>query len=231
MRKFVGAVVALLIGSAAQAATIDLDFDENGATAGNIAGNFFASEGVTIELVGAGSRSLALFDTECKGNGFNPSLAACTGDDPDLARPAGEHGLVLIANEGSDSAPDDFAGTYTFKFSFTNPTDVEYVDLIDIDRQEDVKFRGEFASNIGTISTLPATAALLTPSHPQDNSVRRFTLATAQLTTLYVDFLGTSGAIGSLNYTPVPIPATLPLLLGGLGFMGFIARRRRQSEE
>jgi hypothetical protein len=29
---------------------------------------------------------------------------------------------------------------------------------------------------------------------------------------------------------PVPVPATLPLIIGGLGLMGFMARRRRQPK-
>jgi len=37
------------------------------------------------------------------------------------------------------------------------------------------------------------------------------------------------GVAMNVNVSPVPLPAALPLLLGALGGMGFVARRRRKS--
>ncbi|WP_282044584.1 VPLPA-CTERM sorting domain-containing protein [Roseibium album] len=33
------------------------------------------------------------------------------------------------------------------------------------------------------------------------------------------------------SVTPVPVPAALPLLIGGLGLLGYAARRKRSSTE
>lgn len=233
MRTLLAAVAAVSIGSAAAAAPINLDFDENGATAGNIAGDLFVSEGVMIRLLDNGgnpfanSPTLALFDSACAGNGLNPGATACTGDDPDLAQPNPPgQGLVLIANEGSDSDPDDFAGNYSFEFMFTNPTSVDFVQVVDLEESEDVSFRGLTMG--GATISLPAVASLIDPP-AGDNSLWEFGLQTQQLQKLFIDFKGTSGAIGSLEYTPVPIPASLPLLVGALGLMGFLSRRRRSA--
>jgi hypothetical protein len=38
-----------------------------------------------------------------------------------------------------------------------------------------------------------------------------------------------SGYGGALNLAPVPEPATYGMLLGGLGLLGYMARRRKQG--
>ncbi len=38
-----------------------------------------------------------------------------------------------------------------------------------------------------------------------------------------------SGDIDPSTIAPVPVPAALPLLLGGFGVMGFVARRRKRA--
>ena len=44
---------------------------------------------------------------------------------------------------------------------------------------------------------------------------------------LFVSF-SESGALGEFNATVVPVPASLPLLVGGFGLMAFMRRRRKE---
>ena len=229
-------MVLAFCGQAA-AATIDLGFDESGLGAGNITGteSAFISRGVEIDLLGATGKSLALFQSTCRfsfgGTTYNGEADACTGQDPDLGTASGlgtgPQGLILIANEGSDAQPDDFAGSYSFRYSFASPVLVDVVEMVDLDGAEDIAFRGKAASG-GPVFDIDPSGVSLVGTPTKDNSLRAYTLGNElRLSEFYIDFKSTSGAVGSLSYTAVPLPASLPMLIGALGLIGWAAHRRR----
>jgi len=241
-----GGLVLLLGGAPASAVPISLGFDSGGLSAGNITGSeaAFTDAGVSIALKNAGTNSLALFDSTCRfqfnANTYNSGEDACTGGDPDLGTAAelgtGPQDLVLIANEGTDADPDDFAGTYEFEYTFSAPDGVliEQIEMLDLDGAEDIAFSALFLGEDpadGPVTLTEASVDLVgTPT--TDNSLRRYTFDdTRAVEVFYIEFKGTSGAVGSLEFTPrvVPVPAALPLMLGGLGLLGMIGLRRRRS--
>jgi len=241
-----GGLVLLLGGAPASAVPISLGFDSGGLSAGNITGSeaAFTDAGVSIALKNAGTNSLALFDSTCRfqfnANTYNPGEDACTGGDPDLGTAAelgtGPQDLVLIANEGTDADPDDFAGTYEFEYTFSAPDGVliEQIEMLDLDGAEDIAFSALFLGEDpadGPVTLTEASVDLVgTPT--TDNSLRRYTFDdTRAVEVFYIEFKGTSGAVGSMEFTPqvVPVPAALPLMLGGLGLLGMIGLRRRRS--
>lgn len=247
-----GGLVLMLGIAPASAVPISLGFESGGLSAGNITGSetVFTDAGVSIALKNAGTNSLALFDSTCKfqfngtdntsGTTYTPGEAACTGGDPDLgtaqALGTGPQGLVLIANEGTDTDPDDFAGTYEFEYTFSAPDGVliEQIEMLDLDGAEDIAFSALFLGedpDAGPVTLTEPTVDLVgTPT--TDNSLRRYTFDdTRAVEVFYIEFKGTSGAVGSMEFTPrvVPVPAALPLMLGGLGLLGMIGLRRRRS--
>ncbi|MGF1502546.1 MAG: PEP-CTERM sorting domain-containing protein [Paracoccaceae bacterium] len=196
---------------------------------------------------------LALFDSACNA----PGRPACTGGDPDLATGSAygtpEEGRILIINErpspavGRTTAPDDSAAGGTIVFDFTDPGGVRVDDLVLIDLDERasvsdaIRFDFKLSGGGEVILTgadakdadVPEIGVQLALGSPLgDNAHRTYSFSGVdRVAELQVTFLDISGGIASLRYAraaEVPVPATLPLLLAGLG--GLWAWRRRGAD-
>lgn len=233
MTSFVAAATVsfLLAGGSAMAATLDFD-TQNGNTgigAGNITGNEFTDFGVTI----SSAKQLALFNSNC-GADFDNSCKT-TGTDKDLATGpqfgTAPQGNVLILNGGTNAKPNDDASGGTFRFDFEQAVTFDAVSLLDLDEkkaEDKVTFTFSFADlTVQTFTGLSGT--LLNPSFPGDNSLRTFAFGLEDVTRLDIGFKNVSGAVASLDYAPVPLPAGLVLILTGMGALGLASRTRGRT--
>lgn len=146
-------------------------------------------------------------------------------DGTGIADPTFRPGNVLII-QNPTTAPtlDDnrFGGSITFDFTsgpvgFTGFTVVD-----DASITVTATLFGGVMTNLGNFSV------------GLDRGFEVFSFAEiAGVTSLKFDFGTASGAIDGLTFatpTAVPVPAALPLLLAGLGGLGFAARRRKASK-
>ncbi len=215
------------------AVTLNFDTDNSGSTvAGDINGTEFTDFGVTISVAGD-TNQLALFNSNC---GPDFPGTPCTGGDPDLASGVSTFGTqpqgrVLIGQENNADEPDDQLGTYTFTFDFSPRVALTSVSMLDLDEGEfdpgatNLSFRRTFAD--GTIVEDFSSNLAFSIIGSGDNSLATFSFAESGVTSLEVAFNGISGSISAVEYTPIPVPAALPLLGAGLAALCFVRRRRK----
>lgn len=210
-------------GSAQVVLNFDFDATNNPLPAGTIVTNQFQHLGVTVSARNnrsSGPDAAIIFDSA------NP-----TGGDPDLRtpgiglndRPLGN--ILIIAEDVRDrnndnlvDDPDDEAagGRITFDLDFL--ANAATFRLIDIEE------RG------GTISffndSIPASApvAMLSIDPSGNNNAVDLAIDDIEFDRIKVSLAG-SGAIGEINITPTPTPATAALL----GLAGLCATKRRRA--
>jgi hypothetical protein len=92
---------------------------------------------------------------------------------------------------------------------FTSPSDYTSVANLDTNGLD-------FATTGSTI----LIASFVTPSSSPGEATGNFYYET-----------GAGFGVGLFDLTPTPVPATLPLLAGGLVFLGYLALRRKQNEK
>ncbi|MEM8775327.1 MAG: VPLPA-CTERM sorting domain-containing protein [Pseudomonadota bacterium] len=206
--------------SSAQASTL-VDF--SAFSAGDVvSGAFDFGGGLTGMLTATGGIGDAvIFDTN-----------NVTGGDFDLGSPVTNvdnaadvrnFGNVLIVQENA-GAPDDAVGG-TLTFVFDNPIILESIALLDVEEGTSI-FDEDGQIATGGVDNSGLVNAAGDGDGP--NQFIEFTFTNESLTTLTVDFAG-SGAVGEFRASVVPVPAALPLLIGGLGLMGYVGRRRKKS--
>lgn len=242
------ATSALFIATTAQAAVVDFDtFDGvtpivDYASFNNLGGGEFAALGISAITATNPNRPLALFDTDCKQT--NPGK--CAGGDTDLATgvfgtPA--QGLVLVVNDGTAGNPSDSTAGSRVTFDFAKSTRVDYITILDIDSGEQfgrLKDDKALAANFNALAFLGfdkskimvdiiSSGRTAAQGNRNDNSLVKFTF----LEDIFVDRFtidlarGTSVGIAEIGLSPIPVPASLPLLAGALGLGAWVVRRRK----
>ena len=200
---------SLLEGDIISDGTVGL-FDFGGGLTGNI---------TTSDLGSRATGRVQIFDT----NAGTDSV----GNDPDLLGPFTdvhgvgpdlEFGNALILEEKNSTSPDDAANGGAITFTFDVPVALTALFILD----------GNDNSPLGASIFLDGNL-FGTNFGGHDNEYERIGFAANTIvTTLTIDFQG-SGAIGRFGAAVVPIPATLPLLLTGLGAFAWVARRRKKA--
>ncbi len=216
------AIALSLVTSAASAAVLDFeDF-----VAGDILTNL--GNGITVSATG-GSGDAMVFDSN-NATGGDDDLEApfydLMVDDPNSnkankgvaaqgATAFAPGNILIISEDGDSSDPDDngSGGVITFKFA-------EVITFLGFDVFDDVT-NFTVSSDLG--DSVVANLAF-------DNQFQSFNaLNWTGVSEITFDFGNASGAIDNLRFTPVPLPASLPLMLVGMAGMGFAARRRAKS--
>ncbi len=249
---FAGCIVAFAATmGGANAATLNFEgvttsggLNQQGAIAGT------EIPGVTITLGGSGADTLGLYDSSCRTD--------CTGGDADLATGSGivaispgntnqqaqvdtpEEGFILISAEGSGASFGDRVGSPVFSFAFDTPSFIDSFVLVDIDENPaNVSVTFNFADG-GASLGFDGTAATTVLNAGRNNSWSEFVVADIAanlalggllnpVSSFDIAFDDISGGVASIHATPVPVPAALPMLLGGLGMLGWVSRRRKAA--
>ncbi len=174
--------------------------------------------GATFNVFGQGNtggnpRDLMLYDASC--------IGGCTGGDNDLFL-QGAGNILIISEDNDSSDPDDsrFGGTITVDF---DPAVIDIttltVDVGDNNNQNDGDSFVKAFFDGNELSTFDFLAGqgnnnLQTADFSGLGSIDRLEI-----------HLESSGGIVNLEFTPVPIPAALPMFLAGLA--GLFAMRRK----
>ncbi len=153
---------------------------------------------------------------------------------------AGGSGPLITFN--GLAAPNTISGDATFTFTVNGDLDFvsEYVDILidgfSLGRVFDNNSANDafdFANDLGNQSQ-----SNLTGSATISNAIMAGLIADGNLDLSFqfsqdVNFAGTVNTLfGDISYlpaTPVPLPASLPLLLAGFGALGYFGRRRKTA--
>lgn len=213
MRTFIFATAIAVSSAAAEAAIFGF---ESGVNGGAVPTEF--QGGITLLNVVGTRGGAVIFDTRDAANGAPPV------DDPDLLAPfrqtngtgATDPGNVVTVFEGGRSTPpDDHRRGGTLTFMFDRMVRFVGIDVFDLERKKDllVQIDGVIVAAGG---------------QSQDRGVTRLFgdgLAAGGSAISVVS--STSFAVDNLEVAAVPVPAALPAMLGALGSLGLLARRRR----
>jgi hypothetical protein len=228
LRYLCAALVAMGLAATVPVYAATLDFDGGQATyssTNTLTG--YSQHGLSFAVsLGAGDRWASganLFNTDACG-----TEARCVGnDDGDLlpgANTAGVGGNLLIRQEKGNRGnmggmlDDDATGRGSITFTLLSGSAFRLTSFAAIDD-------GRFSISVGGL-----VLGSLNPRN--DNEIRSTALFGSPLIqvgeSFTVNFRG-SGGVDAIGVAPVPVPATLPLLLAGMAGFGMLARRRRQA--
>ncbi len=209
MKKLLVGVFCAILGTSAQAATLDFlgdaNNEERGVASGTTYSNAFTG-GLTLTLT-AGMDFNPYFD------GANAGLGVCQVlDNEDQCDPSSDDNVT-----DGESVTIDLNGTYNLSnFLFTGEGHSLSAGIVPLATDETLLF----GINGGALSQ--TTFALLSAASFMD--VQSFTLA--------FDDDGNNAEqfyLASVVATPIPVPAALPLLIAGIGSMAWVGRRRKTA--
>lgn len=224
MKKITTALIlfaALLFTASVHAVLIDFE----GLSAGDVVTGS-TIDGATFTVTDQGTtsgnpRELMIFQSNC----FEIGMPQCTGGDSDLSTidvpgtvtPITAGNVLIISQDNDDTDPNDSAAGGVIITTFD--TDVTAVEIVTID--------------VGDSDTGPNTFEAYYQGMLQDSvnlmlNLGENNIQTASLTGLFDEIrldLAGSGALASIEFTPVPIPAALPLFMAGL--VGLFGLRKK----
>lgn len=209
---FIFTIAVIFLSASAHAIMIDFE----GQSAGDIiTGDTISGATFTVTDQGNTSgnpRDLMIFNSNCIGGG-------CSGGDSDLSTSSTINaGNILIISEDNDmSDPDDSAngGIIITKFD----TNITFIEAVTVDVGDSGSTGNQFKVFLDGIEQ--DVEVLMT--NQGDNNIQ------------IVSFMGLfdeiqftltgSGALASYEFTPIPVPAALPLFLTGL--LGLLGMRKK----
>lgn len=222
LKSAVLACVAVpIMAVSAGATTLDFDSGVAGYTGTNNLTSY-SQDGFSFDVSftsNGDSSGANLFDTLC-GPGANCSS---NGDDRDLVpTPQGENGVannILILQEVGASLDDDSRRGGSITFTLTQGSAFQLTGFSAVD---DGRFGIEVGGNsLGSIGL------------SSDNETGATTFGSPSSTigigsSFTVVYSG-SGGVDSIQLSAVPLPAGFPLIVAGLGALGFVARKKRKA--
>lgn len=211
-------ILVMAMPAMAQAATTILDFDNADSSALQpVPLTTYTEDGYTFALTYTtdnDARGPAFFDTTCTGSD-------CNGDTDLVPETQGENGVggnvLILQEELPSSTPDDDGAGGSITFTLLSGSDFILTGFSAID---DASFSASTVGD-GTLGSI---------SMPDDSDTGSVQFASSVLSvgdSFTLHYSG-SGAFDSLVLQAVPVPASLPLLMAGVG--GLVAMRRRSSK-
>ncbi|MEM6564239.1 MAG: VPLPA-CTERM sorting domain-containing protein [Pseudomonadota bacterium] len=226
MKKLLlASVSAGLVGAASMssAATLDFEqFDEGEVLgAGTVLGGGIVAD---ISAIGGVAQAVVFDtaeDTDSTDNDPDLETSFTNAEDEDDVR---DFGNSLIVQENDSGGPDDNGTGGTLIFEFMKLISLSSVYLLDAEEETTATLYRD--GNIVLSFTLDETNESDTNNNPNNNEFTFLDFGDARGDELVVTF-ARSGAVGELEASIVPVPAGLPLLLGGIGAFAWVKRRKR----
>lgn len=211
--------MAALVASTTASAVL-IDFESDGMNALN-PGDIITDQtlfGATFSvenqgMTGGNPRELILFNADCIQN------VTCTGGDNDLSLP-GEGNILIISQDNDLADPNDSAAGGTIVVDFA--TQVSAIESITVDVGDSDVGPNFFQVFLNNVLVDQINLAL----GGGQNNVQTANFAGGPFDELRLVLAG-SGGLVSVDFTPVPLPAALPLFMAGL--LGLFGMRRRNA--
>jgi hypothetical protein len=225
------ALTALMLGgSSAMAATVA--YTGSGAFS-SISGCNSGSPGCSISNTSNGSNTLL----DMSGHNNSTLEAIKITDSFSLTSPQNNVtiGELRWTNNASTDTDQNFNVTYTFTLSFTSPNNSSDSQAFTLNIQQPTNPPGDTVSSLSALvlSGLgPFTLNGVTMSDIHfATSPGSHSTYNSSTGTWYNPEGDTSNLLIEADFAPTatPLPATLPLFAGGLGFVGYLARRRKKN--
>ncbi len=219
MYKHTLSAILLLAGtSMAQAATISVFNFENAGSHGDVVSSIVTTDGVITADVTAtgGANEARIFDTRETGTA-EPGLEGRLFNDRDPSRTINARNALIVQEDPflSGLIPDAADSGAAITFDFGQLVAVRNVRLLD---DATVRITGDNGVSI--------TRTVLNDGAFRNLGFRDRFYGVRSLT---FEFVEGSGALDRLRVEPVPLPASMPLMVGGLAGLGFLGRRKRRS--